>query len=40
MLRAIIETGFAKPAILKLYHLADGPEAGLLALKQCLEAMT
>jgi uncharacterized protein (TIGR00730 family) len=37
MLRGIIEQGFAKPIITELYHLADGPEAALLALKQALE---
>jgi uncharacterized protein (TIGR00730 family) len=36
MLRGIIEQGFAKPIIRKLYHLAEGPEAALLALKEAL----
>jgi uncharacterized protein (TIGR00730 family) len=36
MLRGIIEQGFAKPIIRELYHLAEGPEAALLALKQAL----
>jgi uncharacterized protein (TIGR00730 family) len=36
MLRGIIEQGFAKPIITELYHLAEGPEAALLALKQAL----
>ena len=36
MLRSIVEKGFAKPAILQLYHLADGPEAALLALQEAL----
>jgi uncharacterized protein (TIGR00730 family) len=36
MLRGIIEQGFAKPIIRQLYHLADGPEAALLALKEAL----
>lgn len=36
MLRGIVERGFAKPVILELYHLADGPEAALLALQQAL----
>ena len=36
-LRGIIEQGFAKPIITELYHLADGAEAALLALKQALE---
>jgi hypothetical protein len=38
MLRGIVEKGFARPIILELYHLADGPEAALLALKQALAA--
>ena len=38
MLRATVEKGFAKPMILELYHLAEGPEAGLLALKEALAA--
>jgi len=36
MLRGIVEKGFARPMILELYHLADGPEAALLALKEAL----
>jgi uncharacterized protein (TIGR00730 family) len=36
MLRGIVAKGFAKPFILELYHLADGPEAALLALEQAL----
>jgi uncharacterized protein (TIGR00730 family) len=36
MLRATVEKGFAKPMILELYHLAEGPEAALLALKEAL----
>src|ERR1700744_2147941 len=36
MLHATIEKGFAKPIILELYHLADGAEAALLALKTAL----
>lgn len=38
MLRGIVANGFAKPIILELYHLADGPEAALLALQQALKA--
>lgn len=38
MLRGIVEKGFAKPIILELYHLADGPEAALLALQEALKA--
>lgn len=38
MLRAAVSAGFAKAAILELYHLADGPDAALLALKESLEA--
>jgi uncharacterized protein (TIGR00730 family) len=38
MLRGIVGHGFAKPVILELYHLADGPEAALLALKEALAA--
>jgi uncharacterized protein (TIGR00730 family) len=37
MLKGIIEKGFAKPVVLELYHLADGPEAALLALKVALK---
>lgn len=36
MLRGIVEKGFARPMILELYHLADGPEAALLALQEAL----
>jgi uncharacterized protein (TIGR00730 family) len=36
MLDQIVAKGFAKPAIMELYHLADGPEAALLALQQAL----
>lgn len=36
MLRGIVGHGFARPIILALYHLADGPEAALLALKTAL----
>jgi len=36
LLRGIIEKGFAKPFILELYHLAEGPEAALLALQEAL----
>jgi hypothetical protein len=36
MLRGIVEKGFARPLILELYHLAEGPEAALLALQQAL----
>jgi len=36
MLRSTVEKGFAKPMILELYHLAEGPEAALLALKEAL----
>jgi predicted Rossmann-fold nucleotide-binding protein len=38
MLRGIVEKGFARPLILELYHLAEGPEAALLALQQALAA--
>jgi len=38
MLKGIIARGFAKPIVLELYHLADGPEAALLALKEALKA--
>ena len=33
MLHAIIDKGFARETILKLYHLADGPEAALQMLE-------
>ncbi len=36
MLKGIVAKGFAKPIILELYHLADGPEAALLALQEAL----
>jgi uncharacterized protein (TIGR00730 family) len=36
MLKGIIAQGFAKPIVLELYHLAEGPEAALMALKQSL----
>jgi uncharacterized protein (TIGR00730 family) len=36
MLRSIVETGFAKDTILKLYHLADGPEDALKILADAL----
>ena len=36
MLKGIVEKGFAKPIIMELYHLADGPEAALLALQEAL----
>ena len=36
MLRGIVEKGFAREVILVLYHLADGPDAALMALKEAL----
>jgi len=36
LLRTTVRHGFAKEAIFNLYHLADGPEAALLALKEAL----
>ena len=36
MLRGIVEKGFAKPLIMELYHLAEGPEAAMLALQEAL----
>ena len=36
MLHATIEAGFARDTILKLYHLADGAEAALKILQECL----
>lgn len=36
LLEGIVAKGFAKPMILDLYHLADGPEAALLALQEAL----
>ena len=38
MLHKTIEAGFAKKAILKLYYLADGPEAALEILEGALNA--
>ena len=37
MLHAIVEAGFARPMILELYHLADGPEAALKILEGKLQ---
>jgi uncharacterized protein (TIGR00730 family) len=37
MLRAIVERGFARDMIFKLYHLAEGPDAALKILKDSLE---
>jgi len=36
MLRAIVAARFAKDMILKLYHLADGPEDALKILADTL----
>ena len=36
MLRGIVAARFAKDMILKLYHLADGPEDALKILAECL----
>ena len=36
LLHAIIQAGFARDTILKLYHLADGADAALKILKECL----
>jgi uncharacterized protein (TIGR00730 family) len=36
MLRLMIKAGFAKAAILELYHLADGAEAALMMLQASL----
>ena len=36
MMRAMVRRGFAKPMILDLYHLADGPDAALMALQEGL----
>ena len=36
MLGGIVKKGFAKPTIMELYHLADGPEAALKILEECL----
>jgi uncharacterized protein (TIGR00730 family) len=38
MLHAIVEKGFARDIILKLYYLADGPEAALEILEGALNA--
>ncbi|HKQ45811.1 MAG TPA: TIGR00730 family Rossman fold protein [Rhizomicrobium sp.] len=38
MLHAIVEKGFAKHTILKLYYLADGPQAALEILEGALNA--
>lgn len=38
MLHAIVDKGFAKKTILKLYYLADGPEAALEILEGALNA--
>jgi uncharacterized protein (TIGR00730 family) len=37
MLHAIVEKGFAKPTIMELYHLAEGPDDALRLLESCLE---
>jgi hypothetical protein len=37
LLHAIIEKGFAQEMVLKLYHLADGPEAALQMLEGRLQ---
>ena len=37
MLQDIVEAGFAKPMILELYYLADGPDAALQILEGRLE---
>jgi uncharacterized protein (TIGR00730 family) len=36
MLGQIVAKGFARPSALKLYHLADGADAALLALQEAL----
>ena len=36
MLRSIVESGFAKKTIFKLYHLADGPQDALKILAEAL----
>ena len=36
MLRSIVDSGFAKKSIFKLYHLADGPEDALKILADAL----
>jgi hypothetical protein len=38
MLHAIVQTGFAKEMILKLYYLADGVEDALKILEGALNA--
>lgn len=38
MLHETVTRGFARPNILELYRLVDGPEAALLALQQALAA--
>ncbi len=37
MLHAIIEAGFARDLVLKLYYLAEGPEAALKILESALD---
>jgi uncharacterized protein (TIGR00730 family) len=37
MLRAIVERGFAKDTVFKLYHLAEGPDAAIKILKDTLQ---
>ena len=37
MLHSIIAAGFAKPMVLELYHLADGPDAALKLLEGLLK---
>jgi uncharacterized protein (TIGR00730 family) len=37
MLRAIVERGFAKDSVFKLYHLAEGSDAALKILKDTLD---
>ena len=36
LLHATIDAGFARDTVLKLYHLADGPDAALQILGECL----
>ncbi len=36
LLHATIEAGFARDTVLKLYHLADGADAALKILQECL----
>src|SRR6202042_3672438 len=36
MLRSIVDSGFAKPTIFRLYHLADGPDDALKILANAL----